>query len=176
MRCIAVDRRIFVRSRLGVMVGALCTAALISGCTGDGNRTIRPGTQDYQLFPPPTEPAVTATGPIPMHQAALETTSFAPSVNDEAQMNQLIDQAEGRLFEDDPTGAIDLLSEARAIYGWAQSRHAPRLLFWLGHAYDQLDERVAAASAYLQLVMRYPDSGSAKRARERLRNLEDDGE
>lgn len=145
---------------------------MLTGCSA--NKSVRHGNQEYILFGDTPEPAVSATDPIALNAVATETSELQPVYNEEERLGQLVNQAQDLLLDNDAEGAIEVLTEAQSITGWTQSRLAPRLLFWLGHAYDQLDENIAAIATYRQLVMRYPDSGSAKRAQKRLQQLSDD--
>ena len=67
--------------------------------------------------------------------------------------------------------ALGVLAQAQGIEGWARSEHAPAVLFWTGHSYDQLGERNAAMGAFRRITIQYPRSAFADRASRRLREL-----
>ena len=97
--------------------------------------------------------------------------ALVPTAEARGALSGLVDRAERALLDGRPRDAIDLLVEAQTVQGWAQSPEAPAILFWLAHAFDQLGESTAAASEYRRLVMLYPHSAQANRARERLRDM-----
>ena len=95
-----------------------------------------------------------------------------PSPEDQSRITRLYDDGFDRLIGGDYVGAVRLFTEAQTMERWIQSRQAEDLLYWLGHAYDQLDERQAAMATYRRLVERFPDSPLAPRARRRITDLE----
>lgn len=97
---------------------------------------------------------------------------YAPSPEDEARLGALAREAFDALMAGDPSTAVEHLTVAQTVHGWTQSAYAAEILFWLGHAYDQLGERTAAMASFRRLLVRYPTSAYADRARRRLTDLE----
>lgn len=155
---------------------ALCGVliAATAGCAANsaGDPVISHGSQDYVMFPG-TEPLpISATDTQSSRSAADDRSDFAPTPDQDERLGALVSQARELLLENRELDAVERLTEAKSIDGWPQSRYAPSVLFWLGHSHDRLGERIAAITEYRMLVSRYPESGLARRARERLTYLE----
>ncbi|MBL1217569.1 MAG: hypothetical protein D8M59_08745 [Planctomycetes bacterium] len=148
--------------------------ALAGGCSTNsvGDQTISHGSQDYVMFPGTEPQPLSATESQRPRPTDVEPASLAPSPDHDEQLQLLVSQARDLLLENDELEAVQRLTEAKTVPGWTQSVHAPSVLFWLGHAHDRLGERVAAITEYRLLVARYPESGLARRARQRLTYLE----
>lgn len=94
-----------------------------------------------------------------------------PDPERDAQVHSLLREALDRLRSGEIQPALDLLLAAQSIEGWMRSEHAPAVLFWTGHSYDQLGERYAAMGAFRRITAQYPNSAFAERATRRLREL-----
>lgn len=90
----------------------------------------------------------------------------------DVKVGRLVDDAFDMLMAGDASGAVEKLTEAQTIPGWAQSARAASVLYWLGQSYERLDERMAAMASYRKMLRLYPDSVWARRARKRLTALE----
>ena len=94
-----------------------------------------------------------------------------PDAERDAQIEPLLKSALDALRSGEIQTALDELAMAQGIEGWMRSEHAPAVLFWTGHAYDQLNERHAATAAFRRITIQYPRSAFADRAARRLREL-----
>lgn len=94
-----------------------------------------------------------------------------PDPERDAQVHSLLREALDHLRSGEIQPALDLLLAAQSIEGWMRSEHAPAVLFWTGHSYDQLGERYAAMGAFRRITAQYPNSAFAERATRRLREL-----
>jgi len=152
------------------IIVALC-GLVVGGCATQ-SQSNRHGTGVNSYLGSDPVPIVPATEPTPLQEPASEVSDYEPTADDDVRVARLVNEAEDHLLDDQADRAVECLLEAQAIPGWAQSRHAPSLLFWLGHGYDRLNEPVAAVTAYRQLIARYPNTGTARRAQQRLERLE----
>ncbi|GEM_PF-5694990 len=98
-----------------------------------------------------------------------------PEPERDAQVDGLVKAALDDLRSGQIQEALDLLTQAQSVEGWMRSEHAPAVLFWTGHAYDQLGERNAAMAAFRRIAIQYPRSAFADRASRRLRELRSRG-
>jgi len=115
----------------------------------------------------PVTPAARQNAP------AAEIDDLRLTTEQEQEIGGLVDRSYFLLLENQVQAALEELEDARTVPYWTQSVYAPDLLFWLGHAYDRLNERSAAIVHYRQLVEHYPDTPLADRAQSRLRELRD---
>lgn len=139
---------------------------LAGGCTfRAGDRVYEPG-----LGEAVTSPASTAATPNP---PSPEPVAFRPAAEDETRIGNLLTMARQSILDGQARDAVDQLMEAQTVTGWAQSPRAPEILFWLGHSYEQLDETVAAISAYRRAATLFGDTPYGARSRARLSQLID---
>lgn len=103
--------------------------------------------------------------------SASRVIRIEPEPERDAQVDALVKSALDDLRSGQIQEALDLLTQAQSIEGWMRSEHAPAVLFWTGHAYDQLGERNAAMAAFRRITIQYPRSAFADRASRRLREL-----
>jgi len=89
----------------------------------------------------------------------------------DAQLDGFVKTALDDLRSGEIQNALNVLMQAQSVEGWTRSEHAPAVLFWTGHAYDQLGERFAAMGAFRRITIQYPRSAFADRASRRLREL-----
>jgi len=94
------------------------------------------------------------------------------SAANESKIANFVDEAFDFLMEGEASKAVDMLTEAQTVRGWAQSPRAASVLYWLGQAYERLNERSAAMASYRTMLRLYPDSAWSRRARKRLTALE----
>lgn len=102
---------------------------------------------------------------------ARRVVSIEPDPVRDAEVHALLRRSLDSLRAGEIQPALDLLMQAQSIEGWERSEHAPAVLFWTGHAYDQLGERFAAMGAFRRITLQYPRSAFAERAARRLREL-----
>ncbi len=142
--------------------------ACSAGCTvrDSHGQVYKPGLANT-LTPTATEPA----NPNP---PAPEPRTLAPSPEDEVRLSDLITRARQSILDGAPADAVDNLTEAQTLSGWALTPRASEVTFWLGHAYEQLGERTAAISAYRRTATLYPNTPLGARARVRLAQLRDE--
>lgn len=117
-------------------------------------------------FAPQSSLTGEAAGAAPRKAIQIE-----PDPERDAQIDGLVKTALDDLRSGEIQSALDVLMQAQSIEGWIRSEYAPAVLFWTGHAYDQLGERFAAMGAFRRITIQYPRSAFADRASRRLREL-----
>lgn len=100
-----------------------------------------------------------------------QVVQIEPEPERDSQIDALVKSALDDLRSGEIQSALDVLMQAQSVEGWVRSEHAPAVLFWTGHAYDQLGERFAAMGAFRRITIQYPRSAFADRASRRLREL-----
>lgn len=153
------------RAAAGLLVGALATLWL--GCSSN-MPVLSSGRVPATLSPDRlAAPAAGLDGTDPSRRVV----RIEPDPQRDEEVHSLLRAALDGLRSGEIQPALDLLMQAQSIEGWTQSEHAPAVLFWTGHSYDQLGERFAAMGAFRRITIQYPRSAFAERATRRLREL-----
>ncbi len=130
---------------------------------------------DYSKRPPvtgltsQTNPAAGAA--VAPGEPASRVIQIEPDPERDSQLDALVKDSLDHLRSGEIQEALDVLTQAQTIEGWMHSEHAPAVLFWTGHCYDQLGERNAAMASFRRITIQYPRSAFAERAARRLREL-----
>lgn len=156
-----------LRAVASLAAGAL--AAALSGCSSSmPAASTTSGLRDANFRHDATLIPAAAEG---RDEEARRVITIEPDPARDAEIQSLLRNALDSLRAGEIQPALDLLMQAQSIDGWVRSEHAPAVLFWTGHAYDQLGERFAAMGAFRRITLQYPSSAFAERATRRLREL-----
>ncbi|MCC6908177.1 MAG: hypothetical protein IT430_09575 [Phycisphaerales bacterium] len=154
--------------------GAAATASigvLLLLVAGGCNTTLA----DYSRRPPVTGLAAESNPGATPGAAPGEPVSrviqIEPEPQRDAQLDALVKESLDHLRSGEIPEALEVLTQAQTVEGWMHSEHAPAVLFWTGHCYDQLGERNAAMASFRRITIQYPRSAFAERAVRRLREL-----
>lgn len=154
--------------RVGGTLAAIVLAAAIGCASAPQHRTAPSGLLDTRVQSDSlATPALSGEAQSPQSRVI----RIEPEPQRDAQVHALLREALDHLRSGEIQPALDLLLAAQSIEGWTRSEHAPAVLFWTGHSYDQLGERYAAMGAFRRITSQYPNSAFAERATRRLREL-----